>query len=321
MRRPLILAGLLLGVLTLAPVPTPAATAGSAPVYVALGDSYASGVGTGSYLDDDSGCQRSALAYPSLIAKARGYALRFRACSGATISHVRGSQLDALGPRTRYVTVSVGGNDAGFASVLTTCATPWWLAACDPAVDRAEAFVRTTLPDRLETLYDEVRERAPRAKVVVVGYPRVFMGEDCNLGTWFSADEQERLNATADLLDTQLAAAARAAGFAFADPRSRFTGHAVCDDPEWLNGLSRPITDSYHPSAAGHADGFVPLVRPLLTGAAARSGATSSPPVAAARSAGTRTAPFRRPDLHTAAAERAAKRHGIDIEKWLRKHP
>ncbi|WP_244930587.1 SGNH/GDSL hydrolase family protein [Nocardioides sp. W7] len=331
MRRLLTVAGLTLAVLlsslsAAAAAVAPATPPGAArPEYVALGDSYASGVGTGSYLDDEGGCQRSSYAYPALLARARGYALRFRACSGATIAHVRGSQLGALSARTRYVSLSVGGNDAGFAQVLTTCATPWWLADCDPAVDRARAVVRDLLPGRLRALYAEVRDRAPRAKVVVVGYPRIFMGTDCDLGTWFTRAEQQRLNQTADLLNARTARAARAAGFAFAHPGRSFRGHAVCDDPAWLNGLSIPVGESYHPNRAGHAEGLLPLVRPLLRGAgpAARPGASgrSSRPAPAVRTAGTRAAPFRRPDLRSPRAERAAEGHGIDIEAWWQRHP
>ena len=44
-------------------------------------------------------------------------------------------------------------------------------------------------------------------------------------------------------------------------------GHAVCDEPEWINGLSNPIRESYHPNRAGHSSGYTPLVSPLLTGA------------------------------------------------------
>lgn len=81
----------------------------------------------------------------------------------------------------------------------------------------------------------QIRSRLPYAKVVVVGYPRIFNGEDCNAFTWFSPAEQSRLNQTADLLDTRLATAASAAGFSFANPTSRFIGHAVCADDEWIN--------------------------------------------------------------------------------------
>ncbi len=56
--------------------------------YVALGDSYSSGVGTRTYIDDGTSCQRSVYAFPSLIASAKGYALNFRACSGAKVSDV-----------------------------------------------------------------------------------------------------------------------------------------------------------------------------------------------------------------------------------------
>ena len=41
---------------------------------------------------------------------------------------------------------------------------------------------------------------------MVVGYPRIFNGTDCNALTWFSPTEESRLNSTADLLDSTLAA-------------------------------------------------------------------------------------------------------------------
>ena len=118
----------------------------AAPSYVALGDSYSSGTGTRSYLADGTSCLRSVYAYPSIIASAKGYALNFRACSGAKITDVTNAQLSALSSSTAYVTISIGGNDAGFADVLTTCAQPAWLSNCTGAVDRAQSYVRNTLP-------------------------------------------------------------------------------------------------------------------------------------------------------------------------------
>ena len=128
-----------------------------------------------------------------LIASARGYALNFRACSGAKIADVTNTQLSALTSATTHVSISVGGNDAGFADVLTECAQPWWSSNCDGAINTAQSFVNNTLPSRLTTLYSQIRARAPYAKVVVVGYPRIFNGEDCNAFTWFSPAEQTRL--------------------------------------------------------------------------------------------------------------------------------
>ena len=245
-------------------VPPPAHAA--APVYVALGDSYSSGVGTRSYIDDGTSCQRSTYAYPKLVASAKGYSLNFKACSGATTSTVTNSQLGALSSSTSYVTISVGGNDAGFSGVITECAQPGWMSNCDGAINSAQSFITNTLPGRLSTLYSSIKAKAPNAVVVVVGYPRLFMGEDCNAGTWFSPAEETRLNQTADLLNSKLSAAASAKGFKWANPTSRFVGHAVCDDAEWLNGLSSPISESYHPNRLGHSSGYKPLVAGLLVG-------------------------------------------------------
>jgi lysophospholipase L1-like esterase len=305
----------------------------AAPAYVALGDSYSSGTGTRSYISDGTSCQRSTQAYPSLIATARGYALNFRACSGATITDVTNTQLSALTAATSYVSISVGGNDAGFADVLTECAQPWWSSDCDGAIDTAQAFISTSLPGRLNTLYASIRSRSPYAKVVIVGYPRIFNGEDCNSLTWFSPEEESRLNQTADLLNSRLATAASSAGFSFADPTSRFVGHAVCDADEWINGLSNPISESYHPKVVGHSSGYAPTVSPLLTGAPARitrqslADARANADELAAQQrqyadvdAAIRPATFRAPDLTTPAARRAAREHGIDIKRWLARH-
>lgn len=256
---------LLAVVATIAALLAPATHAqAAAPAYVALGDSYSSGVGTRSYIDDGTSCQRSNYAYPKLVANQLGYALDFQACSGATVTTVTNSQLGALSSGTRYVTLSVGGNDAGFSSVITECAKPAWASDCAGKVATAQTYINNTLPGRLSTLYSSIRSRAANAKVVIVGYPRLFQGEDCNAGTFFSPDDENRLNATADLLNSKLASAASARSFSFANPTSRFIGHAICDDVEWLNGLSNPISESYHPNRTGHSSGYTPLVSSLL---------------------------------------------------------
>ena len=260
-----ILAGGLAGVLALLGTVlslTPAHAAG--PSYVALGDSYSSGVGTRTYISDGTSCQRSTYAYPYLIAQSRGFTLSFQACSGAKVSDVTSKQLGALSTGTAYVTISVGGNDAGFSSVITECAQPGWMSDCDGSINTAQSYINNTLPGSLSTLYASIKSKAPNAKVVVVGYPRLFQGEDCNAGTWFSPSEETRLNQTADLLNSKLSSAASAKGFSFANPTNAFIGHAVFDDVEWLNGLFNPVSESYHPNKTGHASGYKPLVNALL---------------------------------------------------------
>lgn len=303
---------------------TPAQAAG--PSYVALGDSYSSGTGTRTYLSDGTTCQRSVYGYPSLLAASKGYTLNFRACSGATTANVSTLQLSALGTSTAYVSLSVGGNDAGFADVLTTCAQPAWASNCNAAIDRAQAIINTQLPARLTSLYAAIRSRAPQATVVVAGYPRIFNGEDCNAFTWFSPTEETRLNATADLLNSRISTAAAAAGFGFATPTSAFVGHAVCDDVEWINGLSSPAAESYHPNRPGHSAGYVPVVGPRLTGstvpvtAATTLLAEASAPQLeeqqrgyAAQDRAVRPQVFRVPDLDSPAIRVAAARAGVDL--------
>ena len=262
----------------------PASAAGEE--YVALGDSYSSGLGTGSYLDDGSECRRSTAAFSGLLAAANGWDLNLRACSGARVPDVAATQLSALSASTSYVSVSVGGNDAGFADVLTECALPAWASDCAGAVAGAQAYVSGTLPGALGGLYSSIAAGAPAAEVVVVGYPRVFMGEDCNAATFFSPEDEALLNQTADQLNGVLASAASSAGFAFADPTAAFTGHAVCDEPAWLNGFSSPIDESYHPNVAGHAEGYAPIVASAfgaslrLTAEVRREAAASGPAIA-----------------------------------------
>lgn len=228
--------------------------------YVAQGDSYASGTGTREYYD--SGCQRSNHSYAKQLAAQEGMNLSHVACSGARIPDVRANQLGALSAATNLVTLSIGGNDAGFSSVITQCAKPWPYT-CTTEINNARNFISNTLPGQLDSLYTEIETRAPNARVIVLGYPRLFNGEECNLLARISSGEQSSLNGVADLLATKIAGVAAAHGFEFLDVRTPFNTHRICDDVEWLNGLSNPVGESYHPNQAGH-DAFTSLIDAML---------------------------------------------------------
>jgi hypothetical protein len=174
--------------------------------------------------------------------------------------------VSSLTSGTRWVSITIGGNDAGFSSVITECAQPWWSSNCNAAIDGAQSYIRNTLPAKLDQVYAEIKRRSPTATVIVLSYPRLFMGVDCNAGTFFSSAEMTRLNQTADQLRnvTQSRAVAAGANFRFQDAIPPFVGHAVCSSTEWLNGLSNPIGESYHPNRAGHSSGYAPLVRAIM---------------------------------------------------------
>ncbi|MGA6168071.1 SGNH/GDSL hydrolase family protein [Amycolatopsis magusensis] len=227
--------------------------ASAATNYVALGDSYSSGLGAGSYGDSGS-CKRSANAYPRLWASANGASLNFLACSGARTPQVL-SQLDNVGSGTNVVTVSVGGNDAGFVDVMTDC-TLGSDQACVNRVAEAKAYVNGTLPGLLKGVYDKIKAKAPGAKVYVLGYPRFYkVPGSCDVG--LSDTKRSAINSGADALASVTSAQASSAGFTFVDVRNAFTGHEICSSDRWLHSLTWPVDESYHPTANGQKLGYL----------------------------------------------------------------
>jgi lysophospholipase L1-like esterase len=226
----------------------PAAAASALPQYVALGDSYSSGVGTRVFYNEE--CSRSPEAYGPKVAAARGYALSFKACSGAKTTDVNSKQLGTLGGGTSLVTITIGGNDAGFSNVILNCAL--YFFTCGGAINEANSFIQNQLPALLDTTYNNIRSRATTAHVVVLGYPHLFTstGTTCN-ANFLTSSNEKRLNETADKLDAVIKARVEAHKFTFRDPRNAFLPHEVCSSSEWLNGQSLPLSESYHPNVSG----------------------------------------------------------------------
>lgn len=295
--------------LALAAVGLPATAHAASGDYVALGDSYSSGLGAGSYYDDGTDCRRSSKAYGVLLASGAGLDLTLAACSGATTSSVASQQLSALDSSTSRVTITVGGNDIGFAPVLTECAKPGWWGDCDGAIDEALQIATQQLPGRLSSLFGQIRQRSPQADVVVSGYPQLFNGDDCHALTFFSGGEMSRLNSAALQLNSVIRQQAVAAGFEFVNPVPTFDDHAVCDDSAWINNLSMPVDESFHPNAAGHR-GYAQVFGTEFpsTTLATRSVGTATPQLPYAVGRSERVAA---PNLRSEAARQAARDAGI----------
>lgn len=227
--------------------------------YVALGDSYASGVGAGDYLSNSGDCKRSTKAHPYLWAAAHSpSSFDFTACSGARTGDVLSGQLGPLSTATGLVSISVGGNDAGFADVMTTCVLQSD-SSCLSRINTAKAYVDSTLPGKLDSVYTAIRDRAPNARVIVIGYPRFYkLGATC-IG--LSETKRKAINDAADLLDNAIARRAGAHGFTFGDVRATFTGHELCSGSSWLHSVDLfNIGQSYHPTAAGQSGGYLPVL-------------------------------------------------------------
>ena len=220
--------------------------------YVALGDSYASGLGARDY--SGGSCQRSARAYPALWAAAHHpVSYVSRACSNATTSSVISGQISALSGATTLVSLTIGGNDAGFVHVMTTCVLlP--TGFCVSAVKDAEAKIRSALPGELGKVLAAISARAPNARVVVLGYPDPYDLSKSSSCIGLSTTDRIYLNQGANQLDGQIRAAAIRHHDVFADVRPAFAGHEICDSGRWLNSVDwLDIAASYHPTAAGQA--------------------------------------------------------------------
>jgi lysophospholipase L1-like esterase len=235
----------------------------SSPVnYVALGDSYSSGVGAGSYISSSGSCLRSTNAYSALWASAHSPASYVSvACSGATTQDVLNNQLSALNSGTTLVSITIGGNDVGFSSVMQTCVLDSD-SACLSAINTATGQAKTILPGRLANTFAAIKAKSPSAHLIVLDYPEFY---DLS-NSWFcpglSTTDRTALNNAADLLDSVIQTAAGNAGASFADVKGRFHGHELCDFfNEWLHSVNvTDVTESYHPTASGQSGAYLPAM-------------------------------------------------------------
>ncbi|WP_404869564.1 GDSL-type esterase/lipase family protein [Kitasatospora griseola] len=262
--------------------PSPSATPITGP-YVAVGDSYTSGLKIPPQNGSPLGCGRSGANYPSLVARQLGLQdFTDVSCSGArtgdltsaqrTDNGVNPPQLDALGPATRLVTVGIGGNDAGFLDVLGRCALEnvrYNLiggnsdAPCRSyyTTGAGRGEVQRKVQDtgeRLTTALGEVKRRSPQARILLVGYPALLPQDPARceqtLGDGiaaadigFVAEQEQQLNA-------MLRQRAEAAGATFVDTYASSAGHDMCEaeGTRWIEPLSTtgglaPV----HPNAQG----------------------------------------------------------------------
>lgn len=243
--------------------PAPAATGG----YAALGDSYAAGVAAGDYQQGSGDCHRSNHGYPALWAAQHGpSAFLDAACSGATTQDVLDHQVPSLPAGTGLVTLTVGGNDLGFSDAVIGCLQPITTEdRCTAALDHSTALLNDELPGRLDRLLTAVAAAAPGARVVLTGYPHLLeTGTTCWVGT---DPRRARFNTLTDRLDELIHQQATAHGARFADPRPTFAGHGVCTPhgEEWITRIVlTPLWESFHPTADGQSQGFLPVVAGAL---------------------------------------------------------
>jgi len=180
-------------------------------------------------------------------------------CGGAVTGDVRNLQVPLIPRGADLISITIGGNDAGFAPTVLSCQVSSD-ASCAQKVADAEADIRSTLPGKLDATYTAIRSKAPQAKVVVLGYPLLFDTSTSYCGlTGMSLAKRRVLNQGAQVLDDLIAQRAVAAGFTFSDVRDEFAGHGICASTPYLNALTiAPPQNSFHPNKSGYTYGYLP---------------------------------------------------------------
>lgn len=174
--------------------------AAAAPLYVALGDSYSSGVGAdvdptksqpiANSFDLMSGqCQRAYKAYPALLAKNLGAQLRNATCAGATTDTIlytgqfgESAQINAVTNDALLVTVTIGGNDIDFGGIMG-CISAKECDANSPEAIHTLDVLHNQLYGKISTVITAIQQRAPGARILVGGYPQIYPNEGSSAGT------------------------------------------------------------------------------------------------------------------------------------------
>jgi lysophospholipase L1-like esterase len=242
--------------------------------YVALGDSFTSAPGV-PVTDPTTGCQRSDHNYPTLLAEALDARHVDVSCGGAATTAIEGSQettagvkppqIDAVQKGTDLVTIGIGINDYGlYASLVFECTQ---LAAADPTGSPCQEAMATSDGDRLEETIEQIgprvgallrtiRERAPEARVVLVGYPQLVPASGTCAELPLAEGDYAYVRELTERFGRVLESAAAAQSADYVDLAAASRGHDVCAGAEaWVNGSQdapgRAIV--YHPFAEEQA--------------------------------------------------------------------
>ncbi|WP_181364999.1 SGNH/GDSL hydrolase family protein [Arthrobacter sp. HMWF013] len=233
--------------------------------YVALGDSYAAGVGAGAYVD--STCGRSANAYSELADDLKSVKVTTNvACGGATTEIVVNSQLGVLDWKTDLVTITAGGNNLDFGTLAAACATalvgypasPECTAAATNAIIEGE---NGQLAGEVGNMILSVHAAAPNARIVVTGYPYILepLPASQTDPTSFNAVATRLINGLNGSIELAATTAAGTFGVdvTFVGVTEAFAGHGALTQDPWINLDFTDPGSFLHPNAAGYRDGYL----------------------------------------------------------------
>ncbi len=247
------------------------------PGYVAMGDSYSSGYGTGSFNLAGDPCDRTTQAWPMLMSdeyaaapelfasnRAADLNNAFFACSGDTTTQMvdgdtsagRPSQIaqletyDGVKGDPGLVTVTIGGDDLHFTDILTACAISFVATPIDclHEIDNRISYLDSgTFTNILYKTYKAIKAQAGDAEVVAIGYPFLFPTASFSHEVdaefhcpWLGDDSYQILPQfeNAQLdLDESMNEAADEADIRFVALDDVFAGHELCTGDSYINSI------------------------------------------------------------------------------------
>ena len=256
----------------------------------------------------DDGCNRTSTAYPVALAKVlKGSKapisapnLSFLACTGATSTDVwsgspavanglagasgdngEATQLNDTGDlaNAKVVTLSIGGNDINFGSVIIDCLADVANCNANSFITSAVAHLETNITNLKSVLvatYQQIEAKAPNAAIYVMGYPDIVPPQPSPLqrsagcgpfavagaaqGDPLGAGAAVQYLATAENnLNAVISGAASLAGVHYVDPNDpnpknkgiSFLNHSACDTDRWFNQLAGGLIPLFHPTVPG----------------------------------------------------------------------
>ena len=237
-------------------------------------------------------CGQSVLNYPHLVAIALGATeLRDVSCGGASMDDLyepqdaflgtpTPPQLDVLGPEVDVVTIGMGGNDVNFTGLAFDCIRllgPPFEGPCTPAFTVGGVDQIAVKTERMGVELREglraIREQAPNAVVLVVGYPTSI--PDSGVACWpyvpILAADMPYLTAKFKAMNAMLASSAAAEGATYVDIYTPSIGHDACQAPAlaWVNGMVVvPPSFPAHPNVLSYVNS-APVVAQAIRNALA----------------------------------------------------
>jgi lysophospholipase L1-like esterase len=210
--------------------------------------------------------QRSINGYPQQLARMLNMpSFTDMTSSGSTVAQILrggqmllGPQIDALGPDTRLVTLTAGGNDVNYVGDLTFMAFGNRRGVIGKIVRMLRKEAKPvherdydSLEANLAATLREVKRRSPRSRVVVVTYPAILPGHGTCSTLGITEQQAALMRTVGDKLNQVTRDVATREGATIVDMADLSFGHDACSTVPWVNGFRPQTGADFHPTLAG----------------------------------------------------------------------